>query len=187
MQYCIVDTDTGGLDPSVYSLLGISLIKVSPKFEKFKSLHLNLLSDPMVISPGAICANHFSFDTATIDYDTALLKITEFLGEHRYIPVGINLGNIDVPFLHKYLGINNYNKFFSSNFIDITYNYELLQSLGVIKCNSSSIASMCNTLGIEYDEYRIHESSYSSEIIRQLARALDKIITEVKSYLQKAN
>jgi len=82
-QYIVVDTETGGLDANVHSLLEIGLVAVNAAFEPTKCESIQVLENPLIVTPGALDANQIDLKTwSGIPLDQAALAFEDFISNY---------------------------------------------------------------------------------------------------------
>jgi DNA polymerase III epsilon subunit-like protein len=194
MQHIIINAKTGGLDPTLHSLLSIALVKTSMRFQEIKSLHLRIRHSPFIVDAHALDAKGVDLREAST-WDTpeqAKGKLYKFLGvtsdvekpngrsDMLYKLVGANV-TFYIQFLQRFLGDDVYRKLFDTRPIEITSDYQLLQKCGVVPApRNHRLVGMVEALGIPYNPTNSHDASYDAEIARQIAYQLGKRSTMLK-------
>jgi len=167
-----VDTETGGTDPDVHSLLSIGLV-VWQDFHVVDSLELLVKDTELRASPEALAINKINlkehFETA-LDLDIAMERLLSFLRKNfmngeKVTVAGHNI-SFDIQFLKKFFKRNRleYSRFFSHRSIDtsaILY-YLFLRGTMIKKSISSDSA---------FDEFGIKVNARHSALDDALATA----------------
>jgi DNA polymerase III subunit epsilon len=151
-----VDTETGGTDPDVHSLLSIGLV-VWQDFHVVDSLELLIKDKELRASPEALAINKINLKEhfeAGLDLGIAMERLLSFLHKHfangeKVTVAGHNI-SFDIQFLKKFFKRNGseYSRFFSHRSIDTSAILYYLFLRGAMKKKSISSDSAFDEFGI---------------------------------------
>lgn len=127
--FAVVDTETGGLNSNLHSLLDLAVVKLAIQpdglIEVGPSISFKLKpkNDSYIVSPGALVVNNIdirALGAEAVDYSTAVNKLKSFWNEYfegkQVAMIGHNPA-FDAGFLKAYLG-EHYTEFFSHRAVD---------------------------------------------------------------------
>lgn len=167
-----IDTETGGIDPDIHSLLSIGLV-VWQDFRVVDSLELLVKDKELLASEEALAINRINLKEhleVGLDLNIAMERLLSFLRKHftdgeKVTVAGHNI-SFDIQFLKKFFKRNGleYSRFFSHRSIDtsaILY-YLFLRGTMINKSISSDSA---------FDEFGIKVNKRHSALDDALATA----------------
>lgn len=186
MKLLFVDTETGGLDPELHSLLSIGLVSWEHGKIKNKQEFL-ILDDIFRITPDAQAINKIDYNnfiekasTKEFVYD----KILNFLFKSGFSEVepitlaGHNVG-FDIGFLKKFFG-GNYSNLFSHRSIDTASILKFMYLSGKIEKDISSSDEAFEYFGITTDNRHtaIGDAISTAKLFNELLAINSKTIEE---------
>lgn len=187
MEYLILDTETGGLDCDVHSLLSFAFIRCTAFYQALgEPLHVHIKQDAFVVSTEAMEVNQLDLreSGSWITRDaaiTALLRFLEYPDDYMddtkyrdskalYKLCGSNIA-FDIGFLKKFLGESLYARMFHYKAEEVTSVFTHLQRTGVIPQNSGlKLFEMAEALELNVDTDKFHDALYDAEVTRAIAR-----------------
>jgi DNA polymerase III epsilon subunit-like protein len=202
MEYIVLDTETGGLQSKVHSMLSFAMIRCTPFFQPVdEPLHLHCWHDNFVVSSEAMKVNKIDLRESgawpkrpeVLKAVFAYLQLPEdFDDNERYANerpafklCGSNIA-YDIGFMREYLGDALYSRIFHYRSEEVTSVFRHLQHAGVIPPNDGmKLFQMATALGIDFEDSKLHGALYDAEVTRQIARELHKR-SEVLKYAFEA-
>lgn len=178
-KYIVLDTETGGTDPSVHSLLQIGLTLIEG--EKIKSTDVIQVTEPIIhVTQEAMSINRINLvEQVGVSPERAMEVLIWWLTRNgfrkgdRAVLIGHNV-KFDVTFLLRLFKMTGYEKdfykWFSYRTIDTSAVASFMNIAGTIdlKGRSASLESLCEWAGIAYDSVQAHDAGYDSNVTAQL-------------------
>jgi len=155
-----IDTETGGLDPSKYSLLSIAFV-VWQEFEIVDSIEIFINDGRLIANEEALRINKIDLnfhEEIAVSIPMASIKINEFLSKHFDTNEKITLAghnvNFDINFFKPFLKEGNidFEKRFSYRFIDTSTILYYLYLSGVMKKKTLSSQQAFDFFGIKVNK-----------------------------------
>lgn len=190
-----LDTETGGLNPKVNSLLSIGCIAVDGEtLEEIDSFYKEIKysdytdkNDKWNVTCKAIEINKLSPEyleksKSADSFDNVKKQFREWLYQYyepkyKPIPAGHNILQFDKPFLEHQLGLK-WDKCFYHHPIDTMIIADFLLNAGMIKCGSSKLDDLAKYFEVDtgdrskrhdsLDDARISKEVYVSMIVPKL-------------------
>ena len=157
-----IDTETGGLDPQVHSLLTIGLCAVNEDGKIIDYLQVGIKHDTYVVSSQALSVNNINLCSLNTTKADAFKMINNFINcyfKSSKIQIAGHNVNFDIGFLKhfwnenikeipEYLDPKEYNKVFDYHYTDTMQIAQFLKDCGVLKIKNVKLATLCEELGI---------------------------------------
>lgn len=191
MEYLVVDTETGGLDSEVHSLLSLALIRCTANYQVLgEPLHLHVKQENFVVNTKAMEVNQLDIreSGSWLPRDAVITNVLDFLeypsdyqddakykdADALYKLCGSNIA-FDIGFLRKFFGDKLYTRMFHYKAEEVTSAFSHLQRTGVIPPNHGlKLVEMAEALELKIDTAQFHDALYDAEITRAVARELYK-------------
>lgn len=189
MEYLVLDTETGGLESEIYSLLSFALIRCTAFYQPLgEPLHIHIKQDNFVVNTKAMEVNQLdlreSGSWATKDAAiTAMFKFLDYPDDYGddvkykdakalYKLCGSNIA-FDIGFLKKFLGESLYSRMFHYKAEEVTSAFSHLQRTGVVPPNPGlKLFEMAEALELNVDNTKFHDALYDAEVTRAVAREI---------------
>ena len=202
MQYIVLDTETGGFDPSVHSLLSVALIKTTANFQELKELHIKIKYPVVHVSPEAMEVNKLDLRATSswLKPDQARSAILKFLDVPEdietntnayaaYTLCGMNV-QFDVGFMKKFLGEKTFTNIFYHRVEEIMSNFRDLQKTGAVRSPKGyKLFQLLEALDLKFDSEAMHDALYDAKMAVKAAREMQRrnalLADALKSYVTK--
>lgn len=153
MPIWFVDTETGGLDHEVYSVIEVALARWNGS-EVTDRYHAYVQEIPMMIDPESMAINQIDLradmrwkDTRTVATDIGNMMLK--CGEMNYAILGGHNLPFDRDFLNRIYKLNGLIPPFSRRFVDTSVVARFLQDVGVIPKCGCKLTQLCEHFGID--------------------------------------
>lgn len=185
-QYFLVDVETGGLRPGIFSLLTVyGVILSHPSLEVVAEIDLQIKPDSggYHVSAKALEINKINLvehDKTAITETEAKTRLIQFFVDHsdpksKLVPTGHNV-HLDVAFLKLLLGVETCEKYFGHRHLDTSSLAHLFQILEKIpESNNGSLPQLCEHFGVDTTD--LHTASADVNMTHKL---LQKFIGSLK-------
>lgn len=204
-RIAVIDTETGGLDPSKHSLLSVSIITTTEHFEPLEDFTVFIKSDEYVVTQKALATNMIDIVQSNMwtDADTAKRQIASFLKfDQSVLDPNSNFNTRDK---WRFIGKNpSFDRgfleaFFTKQILDRMFMYWTecvfreyflpLQRLGAFKRPASGqLADVCIAAGVDVDTTKTHSSEYDARITvdllrkcREVERRISRVMTRPRT------
>lgn len=189
MEYLVLDTETGGLESDIYSLLSFALIRCTAFYQQLgEPLHVHIKQDAFIVSTEAMEINQLDLreSGSWVTKDAAIAAMLKFLdypddyqddtkyknAKALYKLCGSNIA-FDIGFMKKFLGESLYSRMFHYKGEEVTSAFSHLQRTGVIPPNPGlKLFEMAEALELDVDTKKFHDALYDAEVTRAVAREL---------------
>lgn len=200
MNYIVLDTETGGLDCEIHSLLSIGMVKTTTRFQVIDELHIKIRHDVFHVDVGSLEVNRIDLREAKqwMTPKDAKAAVLDFLGVDAsitdkgnvmptYTACGVNV-QFDVGFMKKFMGEQLWNKIFYHRLEEITSNFREMQKTGIIPATRGyKQFMMLEALGIEFDHDDLHDALNDAKLATDAAREMqvrnDILTTALRAYV----
>ena len=169
-KYLLFDTEAGGLDAKVHSPLSYFGIMLDPKLNVLDTIDLKIKPNPgdlYKLDAAAMKVNKINIvehDAVAISENQAGIKLSNFIlkhvdptalgdivpASHNIVPVGHNIGRLDIPIAERLVGFEFWNKYISRRTIDTGTIAQYLMLRGVLPFLDGSLGSLCKHYEISY-------------------------------------
>ena len=177
-KVCIIDTETGGLDPLKHSILSLGAVVLEDRriVDEFEIL---IKESIIIVTPEAINVNKINITTLCYEGNPPFLAIDYFYDfVKKYFPkdkviLGGHNVNFDVGFLKRLwsLGVISepfYDEIFSHRIIDTCSILRFLILSGRISLENASLTDACKYFGIAVYEEERHTAIGDARLTAQL-------------------
>ena len=153
MSIWFVDTETGGLDHEVYSVIEVAMARLH-EGKITDRYHAYVKEDPISISPEAMAVNQIDLraDLPWKDARTVAYDIGNMIAKYEELNYAV-LGGHNLPFDKDFLGriykSNGLRFPFSRRFVDTSVIGRFLQDIGVIPECGCKLTQLCEYFCID--------------------------------------
>lgn len=182
----VMDTETGGLEAGVHSLLQVGLL-VCENGEVLDELKVNIVEENIedyVVTDMAMKINGINLETHTgYTKSEAVALIVAFVQKHFKKPAqtaGHNVG-FDVSFvkaLFKFVGVD-YDAVFSYRLLDTSSIARFLIFSGIIP-NRGKLGDLAKHFGIEFVESELHDSLVDCHVTYKLLLSMASMFPQTE-------
>lgn len=164
-RYFLFDTETGGLDARSVTLFSYFGVILDENLKIIDDINLMIKPKDGVyhVDIEALKVNKIDIikhDETAIPENLASIKLREFLYKHssfltssktKLIPVGHNIGRLDIPMGERLIGFGEWDRLFSRRTIDTGTIAQFLILNGTLpESNNCSLQQLCQHYGIDY-------------------------------------
>ena len=153
-----VDTETGGLDCGIYSILSVGLVKwVDGFFETFGEWYVK--ESPMIVSPEALAVNQIDLrkpgDFWPVKAVVAeIMRVVPQVESKEFQPIlGGHNTPFDVGFLKRLFRLANVPYPFSYRYVDTCAIGRFLLDAGLIEAENAGLEALCARFGVNQPKH----------------------------------
>jgi DNA polymerase III epsilon subunit-like protein len=180
MKFLWIDTETGGLDPTVHSLLSLALVVTEPSGDQV-STEIFFRHPNYTVDPEALAVNHIDLvrhHAHACEPAHAASLIAAFLGRHFPGDEKIQLAGHNVGFDIAFLGVFLRQHFpaiyarFSHRVMDTMPLALALQEAGLLPAGSLGLSALLEHYGIRLEPTLRHTALGDAKATEQLYRCM---------------
>ncbi|MGM0441525.1 MAG: exonuclease domain-containing protein [Elusimicrobiota bacterium] len=183
-NFCIIDTETGGLDPQKHSILSVGIV-IADRENIIDGFEIKIKEDNIATTPGSMAVNKIDLKEhvkeALSPEDTVNKIIDYFAGrenvmrddDNKVVPIGHNI-YFDIDFMHRLFNLAgvSYMKYFSHRNLDTSTLLRFFNLTGKLDLNSASLASACEYLEVENSRAHnaLSDAKATAEVFQKLLK-----------------
>lgn len=188
-RLAIIDTETGGLDPDSHSLLSVSIVLTTERFEALEDFTVFIKQDTYHVTQKALATNQLDLVQSEhwTGIEEAKLQIAQFL---KFKPEVLDPASDYEPRKAEKWRFIGKNPNFDRGFLNALFTKQVVDRMFVhwtecvfremflplqrmrafSKPASGALTDVCKAAGIQVDESLTHTSEYDCKLTLQLAR-----------------
>lgn len=177
----VEDTETGGLDNKVDSLLQVGFM-VYEDGKLLDKLKINIEHEKYFVTKEALKINGINLATHEgVTPEKAVKEIISFVKKYFDKPAQVLGHNVsfDVGFVKELFAQQgeNYDKVFSYRLLDTSALARMLVHFGYLK-NGGRLCDIARELGVEYNENQLHDALYDCEVTHEVFMKMSQFLSK---------